>query len=99
MDPLSMEWSTATADLFNKGANTAIHVFNHDLVSPGSVERNVRFAIGRVQWFKKHLPAGCTQGVVFDDRGQRISNEARAAIRTALAPFVVRIHFMSEDAR
>jgi hypothetical protein len=99
MDPLAMDWSAATADLYNQEANTVVHVFNHDLTSPGSVERNLRFAIARIRWFKRHIPAGCTQGVMFDDRGQRLLPDVLTAIRDALAPHVVRTHFMSEKMR
>jgi hypothetical protein len=96
MDPLAMDWSTATADLYNQEANTIMHVFNHDLSSPASIERNLRFAIARVKWFKRHILPGCSQGIMFDDRGQNISKDVLMTIRTTLAPHVVRVHYLSE---
>lgn len=95
-DPLAMEWGPATIELFSSERGLAVHVFNHDLTSEESVRRSVRFAIGRVRWFKRQLPEDTMQAVRFDDRGQVLASAVRESIKSALAPYVVGVTFASE---
>src|SRR5690349_21057711 len=96
MNPLDMTWTKATVDLINEKVNTAIHVMNHELGRDSALERTIQFSLGRMEWFRRQLPAGCTQGIWFDDRGQNLSAVARIRIRRALEPHAVSVKFMSE---
>lgn len=96
VDPLSMGWGPATVELFSSERGLAVHVFNHDLTSEEAVRKSVRFAIGRVRWFRNQLPEGTRHAVRFDDRGQVLASTARESIKSALSPYVVGVTFASE---
>lgn len=91
-------WGTATVEFVNDDQRNALHVLNHDLQSREAVERNVRFAKARLQWFKRQLPQGYSQQLMFDDRGQRVSPADRAALRSRLGAVADGVRFFSESA-
>jgi hypothetical protein len=95
-DPLAMEWGPATVELYSPERGLAVHVFNHDLTSEESVRKSIRFAIGRVRWFRLQLPEGARHADRFDDGGQELASTVRESIKSALAPYVVGVTFASE---
>ena len=89
MNPLALTWSTATPELSNHTRQIAIHVINHDLASPVSVNRTIRFVTARIAYFSTQLPKGWQQAIRIDDRGQEMAPSERERLRSALAPHSV----------
>ena len=96
-NPFELGWGTATVEFAYEDKRQAVHVLNHDLQSRAAVERNVRFAKARLQWFKRQLPKGYSQHLMFDDRGQQVSPADRAALRSRLGPAADGVRFFSES--
>jgi len=92
----SLDWGNVTPEFFNKEKNSAVHVFNHCLVDEESVERSIKFAIGRIEWYKEFLPDGCDHEVVFDDRGQDIDDSVRNKIAESIGDLALYVKFMSK---
>ena len=92
----SLNWGTVTPEFYSKEKNSAVHVFNHCLIDEASVDRTIKFAIGRIEWYKNFLPDGCAHEVVFDDRGQDIDDNVRNRITESLRGLAVNVKFMSK---
>lgn len=92
-DPMSLGWGPATIEVYRSDDQVGVHAFNHELATVSGRERSLRFARARLDWFRLQLPAGASQEVVFDDRGQDVEEAARAEIRAALP---VPVTFLSE---
>jgi hypothetical protein len=84
MNPLDLEWGTATPELVADDSSTAIHVINHALEDAAQLTRNLIFVRGRFAFFARHLPTGMKQHIIFDDRGQNIPEDIRDALRRSL---------------
>lgn len=100
-DPLAevrqMDWGAVTPEFSNEQTRSLVHVFNHELQDGASVERSLRFAVGRIRWYNAYLGnAFGRHEVVFDDRGQDIGADTRQYIRQKLKPYAKKITFMSE---
>jgi hypothetical protein len=91
-----LDWGTITPEFYNREKNSAVHVFNHCLIGEENVSRAIKFAIGRIEWYKSYLPQGCTHEVVFDDRGQDISDSIRDKISADLSKLALYVSFMSK---
>ncbi len=74
MNPLELDWGPAIPE-FSNFENEAIHILNHRFVQREDLKRNLDFIFARLNYFKKHLPEGMSQKVIFDDRGQNIPVE------------------------
>ncbi len=96
MSPGGLSWGRATVEYASDSRMIALHIFAHSLESPLAVERTIRFVIARLAWHSTQLPKGFSSWVAFDDRGQAISEDVRAALRSALGLHVARVAFMSE---
>ena len=94
-DPFTLEWGPSTPERVDEQRKLALHIFNHDLETPRSVDRTIRFAAGRIEWLRRNLPAGFKQIVAFDDRGQRVGNDQRTRLK-ALAGDDVEVAFFTE---
>ncbi len=79
-DPHSLHWGSITPDVYVAAQNLAVHVANHNFESDENVRRTVRFLRARIRHHAPHLPAGCSQLVHYDDRGQFMTNEARTML-------------------
>lgn len=95
IDPLDLEWGTATPELVNSDSGVAVHVVNHSLLDSGQLERNVIFLRSRIAFFERHLPPGMRQHVILDDRGQNIPAQIRQSLRAALET-IASFEYMSE---
>jgi hypothetical protein len=95
MDPLTLDWGAVTPDLSNVNEKIAVHVANHRLGNADDVRRTIRFLCARVRWFQRNLPAGWTQRVFIDDRGQTVSWEVKRKVRVAMER-AAEVQFMSE---
>jgi hypothetical protein len=76
MKPFDLNWGEVTPEGFNREMNQALHVFNFSMNSAENRQLALIFLIGRVIWFHKHLPPGCSQRVRVDVCGQYVSDEA-----------------------
>ena len=94
--PFELDWGAVTLEAVNDERRLAVHVLNHDLETARSVDRTIRFAVGRVAWSRRQLPAGSRQLVAFDDRGQSVSGETRTRLREALTAAGADAAFFSE---
>ena len=90
---MSLDWGPATIEVSRSADQVGVHAFNHELGTTGGRGRALRFARARLEWFRRQLPPGTSQEVVFDDRGQEVDDQARAEVRAALAAPVT---FLSE---
>ena len=95
MNPLDLEWGTATPEFVTDDSSTAIHVINHALENENQLSRNLSFIRGRVAFFARQLPSGMKQHIIFDDRGQNIPGSVRDSFRAALAS-IASFEYMSE---
>lgn len=81
-DPTTFHWGPITPDAYVEERKLAVHIVNHLLESPDNVARTVRFLRARARHHGPHLPAGTTQLVHIDDRGQTLTAATRSALRT-----------------
>ena len=95
MNPLDLEWGTATPEFVADDSSTAIHVINHALEDTAQLTRNLMFIRGRLAFFARQLPIGMKQHVIFDDRGQNIPKVIRDALRRSLTS-IASFEYMSE---
>ena len=95
MNPLDLEWGTATPEFVADDSSTAIHVINHALDDDTQLARNLAFIRGRVAFFARQLPAGMNQHIIFDDRGQNIPHRIRDTFRRSLTPIAL-FEYMTE---
>ncbi len=95
MNPLDLEWGTATPEFVTEDSSTAIHVINHALSDDAQLARNIAFLRGRIAFFARQLPAGMTQHVIFDDRGQNVPESIRASFRGSMAS-IASFEYMTE---
>ena len=95
MNPLDLEWGTATPEFVSNDSTTAIHVINHALFDHHQLGRNLAFIRGRVAFFARHLSASMKQHIIFDDRGQQIPATIREAFRASVKS-IASFEYMSE---
>lgn len=91
-----MNWGAVTPEFFNREKNSAVHIFNHCLLGEENISRAIKFAIGRIKWYKDFLPQGCKHEVVFDDRGQDIDDSVRNKVAQSLSELSLYVKFMSK---
>jgi hypothetical protein len=77
-NPYDLDWGSVTSDGYNDTEKLALNVFNFDISSIDKIERCTVFCVGKIVWLNRHLPAGTTQKIVFDLRGQPITFLDRA---------------------
>ena len=95
MNPLELEWGTATPEFLASDSLTAIHVITHAIEDRDRLIRNLVFLRGRVAFFARHLPVEMSQHVIFDDRGQDIPADIRETLRSSMA-LVATFEYASE---
>lgn len=91
-----MDWGAVTPEFFNQSTNTVVHVFNHYIADNESLERAVKFAIGRIFWMDSYLMNKFNHIVTFDDCGQNIDLHSKNRIRAALSDHCADVVFSSE---
>lgn len=92
-----MDWGAVTPEFSNEHTRSLTHVFNHDLQDKASVKRSIRFAAGRIYWYKAYLKhAFFRHEVIFDDRGQNIAADTREYICREPKPYAKKVTFASE---
>ncbi|GEM_PF-2837107 len=96
MEAFELDWGTITPEFYNREKNAAVHIFNHNLSGEENINRAIKFALGRIKWYSKYLPPGCSNEVVFDDRGQDIDDSVRKQLANSLTPLALYVRFMSE---
>jgi hypothetical protein len=62
-----------TPEAANLAENVFTYVFNHKLSTLAEVDRTVRFIVGRLFFYDKHLPANPKHEVKIDARGQNLN--------------------------
>ncbi len=72
---LTLEWGQVTPESANLNTNTFVYVYNHDLTTMEKVDRTIRFIIGRLFYYDRHLPKDPIHKIRIDIRGQQIRNE------------------------
>jgi hypothetical protein len=95
MNPLDLEWGTATPEFVTEDSSMAIHVINHALADNAQLTRNLTFVRGRVAFFVRKLPGGMKQHIIFDDRGQNIPVDVRETFKRSLAS-IASFEYMTE---
>ena len=91
----NMDWGSFTPE-FSK-ENEMVHVFNHFISTPETVERTIKFIVNRIKWCNAYFNNKFVHTVVIDDVGQDISNEVREYIRNAIKDYVISFRFASEE--
>ena len=69
---IELDWGAVTPEGADIKNNKFTYVFNHNLSSPANVKRTIRFIVGRLLFYDKHLPAIPKHEVKIDARGQHI---------------------------
>ena len=95
MNPLDMEWGTATPEFVSGDESLAVHVFNHALDDENQLAQNLAFIKARSDFFRRNLPSHTKQHVIFDDRGQEIADPLRDALREAVSAYAM-FEFMTD---
>lgn len=95
MNPLELEWGTATPEFVSDDSSTAIHVINHSLTDAAQLNRNLAFIRGRVAFFTRQLSPNMQQHVIFDDRGQNIPADIRNKLRGSVEE-IASFEYMTE---
>jgi hypothetical protein len=70
----TLAWGQITPEAANLERNEFVYVYNHDLASPEKVDRTIRFIVGRLNYYDKHLPKDPIHIIKIDVRGQQISD-------------------------
>lgn len=92
-----MDWEVYTADFFNEQTKTFVHVLNHFLSDGDSVDRTIRFMIGRVRWLNAYFHAASLHHrFVVDDVGRNVRPRHRKKIRKSLSKYAESVEFVSE---
>lgn len=92
----ALDWGVVTPEFYNNEDNIAVHVFNHLLEGKENLVNSNSFIIARLNWYARHLPAGCIQIIKIDDRGQNIDRSTRNFIKTLLLNYCSGVDFLSE---
>ncbi|MBS1636349.1 MAG: hypothetical protein JST26_10560 [Bacteroidetes bacterium] len=77
-----LDWGQVTPE-GTKG-NEFLYVHNHDLSSEDKIERTIRFVVGRLQYYKMHLPPNASHIIKFDIRGQRLPHNVEELISAGI---------------
>lgn len=95
MEEFDLDWGIATPEGYDDLNQEALHILNVNFIGEENRNRVVRFVIGRMLYFHRHLPAGSSQRIRFDLRGQLVSNKnltfARQAISQAAAQHSIKV--------
>lgn len=91
-----LDWGSITPEFYNEEKKSVVHVFNHCLVGEENVSRAIKFAIGRIEWFRNYLSIECSHEVAFDDRGQDIDDAIRDWIIKNLSNHASKVSFASK---
>jgi len=91
-----LDWGPITVEFYNKEKKSIVHVFNHCLVGEENISRAIRFAAGRIEWFKSSRTSEYNHEVIFDDRGQDIDFKVRKRISEGLKKQTSNVSFVSE---
>lgn len=89
-------WGEITPEFANTEEKVLVHVFNNNLEDETNVSRSIRFAAGRIEWFKNNQSKEYRHEIAFDDRGQTIDDSVRNRIIDGLSTYAS-IHFMSKE--
>ncbi len=81
MEAAQLDWGEVTPEGFDGNRNQALHVLNVFLQNPEGRRLALPFLVGRVIWFQRHLPRGCSHRVRVDTGGQTIPVETLYAWR------------------
>jgi hypothetical protein len=75
-----LDWGVVTPEASNINENEYTYVFNHKLSTPAEVDRTIRFVVGRLRFYDKHLPNNPRHLVKIDARGQEIDQNTAELI-------------------
>lgn len=98
-DPFKASWGKITIESVVTAKKIVVHVFNHDLQSEANILRNLSFVSSRVKYAATAIPPGFAQHVMFDDRGQDVSDSVRDRIKNALRSQAAWVSFISKGER
>ena len=89
-----LDWGKVTPEANLDGRDEYIYIYNHDLSTEDKIERTMRFIIGRLNYYDKHLPLNPKQFIQIDIRGQQISEEVCDSIIVGLQKIYQRPDFL-----
>jgi len=84
MDIQDLDCGIATPEGYDEAKREALHVLNVNLIGDVNRNRVLKFACARVLHFHKHLPQGSSQRILFDLRGQRVSDKNLKLVRETI---------------
>jgi hypothetical protein len=85
MEEPDLDWGIATPEGYDDASREALHILNVNFIGEVNRNRVVKFVVARVLHFHRHLPAGSSQRVRLDLRGQLVSNKNLDLARQAIA--------------
>ena len=77
----TLDWGHVTPESANMERNEFTYVYNHDISSAKKIDRTIRFIVGRLFYYDRHLPASPKHIVKIDIRGQDISGATEEKIK------------------
>ena len=70
----TLDWGQVTPEAVKIDSNEFFYIYNHDLTSAEKVDRTIRFILGRLYYYDKHLPKDPIHFIKIDISGQQISD-------------------------
>lgn len=84
MLPYLLNWGTISPEFYNSDKKIALHVFNFLLKNEENRTLSIKFISGKIKWYAKHSPKGCSQIIRIDARGQQLSFEILIDLKKTL---------------
>ena len=85
MEEVDLDWGLATPEAYDDVNREALHILNVNFIGQVNRNRVTKFTCARILHFHKHLPKGSSQRVMFDLRGQLVSNKNLELARKTIA--------------
>ena len=82
---MTLDWGQITPEGANIKTNEFLYIYNHDLSSIDKVDRTVRYIVGRLHYYDKHLPINPRHQIKIDIRGQEIDDVTCELIRQEIS--------------
>ena len=79
-----LDWGAVTPESADLDKNVFIYIFNHQLSTPAEVDRTIRFIVGRLLFYDKHLPPNPTHDIKIDARGQNVDQNTVGHINRSI---------------
>lgn len=95
-DISAADWGAITPEFSSETKREMVYVYNHYIEDMPSAQRAIRFAVGRILWYRQCLKKDYRHIVIFDDEGQAVSSEIRNEIKRQVLKYAHQCVFQTE---